>query len=329
MRALVYRNTKHTIPRWVPLHEKEPRGVAYETHTHFVHHYGKDRGLWVISPGLTVTEKKSGSLRDWVERTFGAQAVEETENDVGCTIEGVWRPGLYFTEEILQGLGATNVELRLAEQALLLLVQRLDELLYFVEPASGAMNTHSHKVRELLILACTEVENIWKHYLRIADVHTPASGQFTTKNYVGLGSPLFLAEFEISLPRYTDIPPIRPFLGWNLTSPTKTLPWYEAYNKTKHDRRAHFSEATLWNCLQAVAANIVLFSVRFGPFHLFHAAGSLAALANQLFSIEIKDCDPKSFYVPNVLLPTNQRDDLICFGANELVQPRNVQPLRL
>jgi hypothetical protein len=55
MRALVYRVTKHTIPGWVPFHGKEPRGIAYETDTHFVHFFGKDRGLWVISTGLTAT----------------------------------------------------------------------------------------------------------------------------------------------------------------------------------------------------------------------------------------------------------------------------------
>ena len=44
MQALVYRATKHTIPGWTPLQE-EPRGIAYETETHFAHVFGKDRGL--------------------------------------------------------------------------------------------------------------------------------------------------------------------------------------------------------------------------------------------------------------------------------------------
>jgi hypothetical protein len=78
MQALVYRVTKHTIPGWIPFHEKEPRGIAYETDTHFVHVFGKDRGLWTISTGLTVTQPKSGSIRDWVGRTFGAVEVAET-----------------------------------------------------------------------------------------------------------------------------------------------------------------------------------------------------------------------------------------------------------
>ena len=71
------------------------------------------------------------------------------------------------------------------------------------------------------------------------------------------------------------------------------------------DRSSHFAEGSLWNCLQAVAANLALFDVRFGPFYLFHGAGTLAAFVNQLFAIELKDCLPSSFYVPAVSLPTN------------------------
>jgi hypothetical protein len=206
MRPLVYRVTKHTIPGWVPFHDKEPRGIAYETDTHFVHLFGKDKGLWVVSPGLTATQARSGTLYEWIDRTFGAVEVEEAICDVGHTVQGVWRPGLYFSDETMQGLSATTFDLRLAEQALLLLIQRLDELLHFIEPSPGALQTHSHKARELLILACTEVENTWKAYQRIAGIPPPAKGGCTANDYVKLLGPLHLSEYEISLPRYADIP---------------------------------------------------------------------------------------------------------------------------
>jgi len=328
MQPLVYRITKHTIPGWLPFHEKEPRGIAYEADSHFVHTFGKDLGLWVISPGLTVTQAKTGTLRQWVERTFGAVDIETATTEAGHTVEGVWRPGLYFDEEILQGLGASGFDLRLAEQSLLLLIQRLDELLHFVEPSPHSLQTYSHKARELLILACTEAETYWKAYLRLAGV-VAAKGDFGTKDYVRLHAPLHLADYIILLPRYSDIEPIRPFYRWSSAQPTKSLPWYDAYNKTKHDRTTHFSEANVGNCLQAVAAVIALFCVRFGPFRLFHGGGTLSAFFNQQFSIELKDCDPTSFYVPRVTIPANQRTDLICYDSQELVQPRAVDPLVL
>jgi len=329
MKAIVYSITKHTIPGWVPFHQKEPRGIAYETDTHFIHYFGRDRGLWVISTGLTVTQAKSGTLRDWIDRTFGAVDIETTNCDVGHTVCGVWRPGLFYFEEVLQGLSTTTSDLRLTEQALLLLIQRLDELLHFIEPTRGTMQTHSHKARELLILACTEVENTLKAYLRLADVSVLTKPDCTTNDYVKLLGPLHLTEYQVSLPRYADVPPMRPFHTWSASAPTKSLSWYDAYNKTKHDRNSHFTEATLWNCLQAVAANVVLFAVRFGPFNLFSGGGTLAAFFNQLFTIELKDSSPSSFYVPKLDLPANIRTDLRCGNSQELVVPRIVNPLAL
>ena len=323
MKALVYRTTKSPVPGWASAHEKQPRGFAYETATHFVHIYGAGDGLWTISNGLTVTNKKDGSLSDWVTQ-FGAENVEQSNLDVGATIEGVWRPGLYYDLDVLQGLGETNLDLRLAEQALLLLIQRLDELLLFVEPTTQSLSAYSHKARELLILACTEVEAQWKYYLRRGGLIKQV---FTTNDYIALRGPLHLEEYEISLPRYKEVPPIRPFLGWStVPGPTQTLPWYDAYNKTKHDSKEHFPAANVLACLQAVTASIAMFSVRFGPFRLYQGGGMLSALFNPTFVIALRDCDPRSFYVPE--LDVAGRNQNLTWGQAETL-PRKPIPFVL
>ena len=313
----------------MPLEQKQPRGIAYEDDTHFVHIFGQDHGLWTISCGLTATEKKSGLLRDWVERSFGAIEIQETSTEPGHTIQGVWRPGLYFDDEIMQGLATTEVDLRLCEQGLLLLIQRLDDLLLFVEPCQRTLQTHSHKARELLILACTEVENYWQHYMRLAGVMPTRNSGFNTGDYFRLAAPLFLDEYEITLGRYADIPAIRPFFGWSSSAPTQSLGWYDAYNKTKHDRTTHFEQATIECCIQAVAATIALFSARFGPYRLFNGGGTLVSLFNQTFSLCLRDCNPKSFYIPHIALPSNARADLICFSSKDIMKPRTVLPFKL
>lgn len=328
MPALVYRNTQFNIPRWIPFTDKQPRGISYETATHFVHFYGTDFGLCVISRGLTVTEAKNGRLEDWVLSVFGGTDIRQATAEPGHTVEGVWRPGLYYDDEILQGLGTTPAELRLAEQALLLLVQRLDELLLFVEPTVQSLEAHSHKARELLILACTEVETSWKHYLRRAGVLEPING-YTTNHYVRLKEPLFLEEFEVIMPRYGVVPRQRPFSGWSASNPTTSLDWYDAYNKTKHDRLTNFASASLLNCIKATSANIVLFAVRFGPFRLHHGGGTLGALFNQTFSIELNGPNYASFYAPLLSLPNNQRNDRVCFNSKDLVQPWTVLPFHI
>ena len=329
MKALTYRVTKHTIPRWAPIHEKEPRGIAYETDTHFVHVFGQDAGLWIVSPGLTVTEARSGTLYEWIDRTFGAVEVKESLHEVGHSVRGVWRPGLFFSNEILQGLDTTESALRMAEQALVILISKLDEIFQFVEPEPKTLLVYGHKIRELLILAATEAENAWKDFLRIAGTAPPANGRFSTNHYVKLSRPLALEDYQVYFPQYVGIPKIRPFLGWSASNPTSSLPWYDAYNKTKHDRNQHFDSATLMACIQAISANIVLLSVRYGPFNLFNGGNRLSALINHLIRLELVACDPASFYVPKIRLHSQQRSDLICYGAQDNIENWVVDPLKL
>lgn len=327
--AIVYKNTKTAIRNWVDtIHREYDRGMAYETATHFVHFYGRGNGLWVVSTRLTATERKAGTITDWVTRVFGADQIRQATNQAGRTVAGVWRPALNYQEESLQALAASESEQRAAEQALRLLVERLDELFLYIEPDSDGLKAYSHKTRELLILACTEVENTWKHYMRTAGV-TPTAGDFSTKDYVRLLGPLYLPEYEVSLKPYAAVPATRPFLGWDAAAPTKSLPWYDAYNKTKHDRTTHFPDATLRNCIVAIAANLVLFCVRFSPFPLFQGVGTLSSLVNHLFKIELRDPDPASLYVPLISPPTNIRENLVCGQSKDWIQKWVVRPLTI
>ena len=138
---------------------------------------------------------------------------------------------------------------------------------------------------------------------------------FTTKDYLKLLSKLYLAEFEINIKLYPAIAPIRPFDGWDQAKPTQSLPWYEAYNLTKHDRQSNFSLATLEHCLSAVCANLVLFCVRFSPFPLYQEGGTVAALWNQFFDVKLVACSPTNSYVRAVNLPAASANSLIFFDC--------------
>ena len=329
MTAIVYRNTSTTLPGWVkPLHVSLPQGIAYETSTHFIHYYGSATDLYTISVGLTASERKNGLLNDWVTRVFGAQDIRPSIHVPGETVRGVWRPGLYFYDETLQGLGNTETELRMAEQALRLLLDRLDELFLYIEPDTHGLQAYSHKTRELLILACTELENIWKEYMRITGVATSGS-VCTTNDYVRLLAPLFLDEYEITLRSYSSIPPVQPFSTWSASAPTQSLPWYDAYNKTKHDRSTHFDLATLANCIASVAANIVLHCVRFSPFPLLEGRGTLSPLFNQAFSVRLHNPRAETFYIPLINPAISLRDELVWGDRREDIAPRTVKPLVL
>ncbi len=332
MKAITYKNTLTTLPNWVKdLHEKEPRGIAYETSSHFVHFYCRDYGWWVLSPGITVVQKKSDSLNDWVKRTFGAKNILNMSTRVGESVKGVWRPGLYFDDEIQQALSVTTPGKHESLVSIGLLLESLEIIFRYIEPSPNGMLTYSHKTRELLIIACTEVENQLAQYMKLATARPINKKFFTTQDYVRLSDPLHLSDFVLSSKAYPHIGTIHPFGGWKGEGATSSIPWYEAYNHTKHDRQLNFDKATLKSCIDAVCANIVLFCVRYSPYALVRENGNAQSLFGQLFNIEMKNCDPTKFYVPRIDISVNTRTDLICYNSYQKKDncPWNISPLIL
>lgn len=332
MNGIYYNNTTTTLPNWVgPLHESRSLGYAYETNTHFVHLYGENYGLNVISVGLTVIEQKNGSLIDWVTRVFGAQNIQPLKLPIGDTIEGIWRPSLYYSEDMQSAINVDTFEKRSAEQALRVLIEKLDDILLYVEPNKNGLSSYGHKSRELLILACTEVENLWTSVLQKAATQ-PINGRvFTTQDYVKLLPKACLNEFEITFKNYSGLRKFKPYSSWNPQQPTQSLSWYDAYNKTKHDRNSNFNEAILENVMDSIAAVITIFCAKFGPFTLIKDNNSLSSMINQHFEICLNNSDPATYYVPKIELPNNTRNDLFvydCYREGHQ-KPWNVQPLVL
>jgi hypothetical protein len=215
-----------------------------------------------------------------------------------------------------------------AEQSLRILIGKLDDILLYIEATINGLNTYGHKTRELLILACTEVEQYWTQYMKLAS-SGPTGRTFTTNDYIKLHAPLHLADYEVSFRQSNSIQPIAPFKSWNRENPTRSLNWYDAYNKTKHDRGSYFTEATLYNCFCALSAIISLFCVRYSPYPLIHGNGSTAALFNQHFSIQLKSPDTRSFYIPKIKLPQNMPKDFVCNDLRNFLTPWQAKPLVL
>src|SRR5690606_5022655 len=119
----------------------------------------------------------------------GATNKELMQTAPGEVVSGVWRPGLYFKREIHQALAIDEYTQRSAEQSLRVLIEKLDEILLYIEPSQIGLRSYGHKCRELLILACTEVESLWAQYMRLANI-TPAGRTFSTNDYVKLLNPL-------------------------------------------------------------------------------------------------------------------------------------------
>lgn len=143
------------------------------------------------------------------------------------------------------------------------LFSEVKELFRVVEPEIENFSSYGHRIRELLILLCTEVEACWAGVLKANGMETQAKGRFTTKNYIHVCDPMRLTEWKVKLKDYGSID-FQPFRYWNMLLPTFSLPWYDAYNKVKHDREGNFSLGTLHSVLQAAAALHVMQVAQFG-----------------------------------------------------------------
>ncbi|GJD71349.1 hypothetical protein MMMDOFMJ_4305 [Methylobacterium gnaphalii] len=325
-KPLVYRNTATNLPNWDPsnkLHETCARGYAYESDTHFVHFYGYGPPYWTITCGLTVTEIINGSLIDWCQRIFGAEDIEVGSYEVGTISNKLWRPGLLTDHEVSSFISDSDYNRRLSEQAILSLMQRLDDICFYVEPTAHNMNAYGHKIRDLLILSCTEVENICSSLLRLCGL-SKAGSRTTTREYFLLKDLSTMSNWQIKLHRHQDAPLFSPFHGWQGSKPTQSLPWYEAYNKVKHDRTGNFHLATLKCAIESVCACLVLYMSQYGPHKLWDTGSQFSATINDSYSVRLEGLDPKTVYVPEINIPPNQRPDLVCYNSVANIKPRAI-----
>ena len=109
------------------------------------------------------------------------------------------------------------------------------------------------------------------------------------------------------------------------------MDWYDAYNKTKHDKTAYFSEATLKHCINAVVACLVMHCVRFGPFPMFEENNRFASLVTHHFNMKLTNPSPQTFYLHEIELPINTMTDLFVSNPrkNGNVLPFSTQKLVL
>jgi hypothetical protein len=160
------------------------------------------------------------------------------------------------------------------------LFAQMREIFRFVEPRGphvsghpGNLSTYGHEIRQLLVLACIEVESAWKAILRASDA-SRFSGRLSTSDYLKVCAPLRLDEWEIAVPLCPHVAPFRPFEGWQGSAPTQSLDWYNAFANVRNDRESSFHEATLLRMIQAMGAVFVMMCAQFGAWWLPEARSS-------------------------------------------------------
>ncbi len=191
----------------------------------------------------------------------------------GQFVEMLRRPGEYYPRMArplalmvqpqlwLPGFSADRGYIAGAQSQLTSLTHQLGAICRVVQPSTQTLQVYGHDIRNLLILAATEVEMHWRG---IFAANGRAVRDLKTKDYVKLADPLLLRDYQVSFYPFPNIDPLRPFAGWSADKSTGSLPWYAAYNGVKHNREHEFERATLEHAFEALAACVVLLIAQFG-----------------------------------------------------------------
>lgn len=154
-----------------------------------------------------------------------------------------------------------NEQIASSRVQLISLISKLNLIFQTVHPTDDNLNAYGHEIRNILILACTEVEAQLKGIL---ETNGYKKERYNTNDFIKVLPAMKLDEYYIKMPSYPSIKHSNPFKDWNSENPTQSLVWYDAYNKTKHDRENNFSNANLKNAIDAVCAVFILFFTQYG-----------------------------------------------------------------
>ena len=241
-----------------------------------VTNYGK-KAIWTINENA-----------GWSKREF-----KEISVPPGKYYPRMWRPnyapfGGPYERELTK---AEKIYVADAKAQLAVFCRELDQICRSVYPDKSTLSVYGHNVRNLLILACTEAEMHWTGVLRANN----RSKAISTSDYVLLAAPLKLKDFQVHFWKYPQLGLFKPFARWRVGGkPTQDLPWYLAYNLTKHDREINFAKATLEHAFQAVAACAVMLVAQFG---LQNAIGIATELSDHFYFEAVPEWRPQDQYV--------------------------------
>jgi hypothetical protein len=199
-----------------------------------------------------------------LERFAISKRIERHEVAVGTYHPGIARP-LYPgppPTDIVNPIFRNELEqLAVIKREIRLLGHDLEECFNVSAPNQKNFDVFGIRYESMLIFACIGVEALFTKVLRENGCEQP---RYSTGDFVKLLAPMQLDQYEVRLARYPGLPSFAPFKGWTTTHSTKSLRWYDAYNKIKHDKSASVQEATMHTAINAWLAYRILVHAVFG-----------------------------------------------------------------
>lgn len=243
------------------------------------------------SNSLIIDSSQKG-INDILTDNFGYKTPYKNINiNIGTINKFIWKPGLH--DDLQDVLDYSEYEKNIAKRDIKILLEKIQDILAYIEPSSQSLQAYGYKLRELLILACTEVENILKFY-----TPNPTGKMLNTSDYIQIMQKVALNKYNISFIDCVNKYSCKPFENWNSSAPTQSIQWYHAYNKVKHDKANNINQATLENCLNAVAAVIIMFCIRYSPYVLYRETDSCSAVFKNSIEIGMENMTLDDIYIP-------------------------------
>lgn len=177
----------------------------------------------------------------------------------------ITRPGAYIPDYVTDlRYAADRIQL---SRAYLSIEGELRKIFNYIEPDESNRLTFSFALYSLLLRACTEVEVNCKE---IMEANGYSKRNMGMRDYTKLEKSSKLSCYQAVYRNWRQdgngsvtykpkiLTPFQSFASG--TSPA----WYQAYNKVKHNREDNLELANLENCMNAVAAILILLYSQFG-----------------------------------------------------------------
>lgn len=154
-------------------------------------------------------------------------------------------------------------------RAFLIIQKDLQSMFEFIEPSDQNLDAYSYRIHELFMRACIEVEANFKAILRENNFSptdkkgTPIPEKWwSIHDYRKVNVTHHLSAYKVHIPIWDGAQScFEPFKAWS--TPGADLPWYQDYNKSKHDRQNEFKRANFRNLLHAITGLMALLSAQF------------------------------------------------------------------
>jgi len=147
-------------------------------------------------------------------------------------------------------------------RAFLLIQQDLHELFSYVEPSEANLGTYSHRIQQLLMRTCIEIEANFTAILLDNGYAKAVSGtNLNMGDYKLIDLSHRISAYHVRIPGWKGACDTRqPFASWSINQP---LTWYRAYNISKHNRHENFQLATFDALIDAFCGLNILLSAQF------------------------------------------------------------------